>query len=34
VMQSALAGDETGMMKRARPLFTLLLHGYQGRRKP
>lgn len=34
VMQSALAGDETGMMKRARPLFALLLHGYQGRRKP
>ncbi|MBK7591496.1 MAG: hypothetical protein IPI27_09290 [Betaproteobacteria bacterium] len=31
VMQSALAGDEVGMTKRARQLFPLLLHGYQGR---
>ncbi len=34
VIQSALAGDETAMMKRARKLFPLLLHGYRGRRKP
>jgi len=33
VMQSALAGDEAEMLKRARQLFPLLLHGYQGRRK-
>jgi AcrR family transcriptional regulator len=32
VMQSALVGDEVGMTKRARQLFPLLLHGYQGRR--
>ena len=34
VIQSALAGDEAMMMKRARKLFPLLLHGYRGRRKP
>ena len=34
VIQSALAGNEAGMMKRARQLFPLLLHGYRGRRKP
>ncbi|GMU73549.1 MAG: TetR/AcrR family transcriptional regulator [Burkholderiales bacterium] len=34
VIQSALAGDEAGMPKRARRLFPLLLHGYRGRRKP
>ena len=33
VIQSALAGDEAAMMKRARQLFPLLLHGYRGRRK-
>jgi len=31
VIQSALAGDEAAMMKRARQLFPLLLHGYCGR---
>ncbi len=34
VIQSALAGDEAAMTKRARQLFPLLLHGYRGRRKP
>jgi TetR/AcrR family transcriptional regulator len=34
VIHASLAGDETGMMKRARQLFPLLLHGYRGRRKP
>lgn len=34
VIQSALAGDEAAMIKRARQLFPLLLHGYRGRRKP
>ncbi len=33
VIQAALGGDEAGMMKRARRLFPLLLHGYCGRRK-
>ena len=33
VIQSALVGDEAGMTKRARRLFPLLLHGYQGRRQ-
>ncbi len=33
VIQSALAGDDAGMMKRARQLFPLLLDGYRGRRK-
>lgn len=33
VIEAALGGDETGMMKRARRLFPLLLHGYCGRRK-
>jgi TetR/AcrR family transcriptional regulator len=33
VIQSALAGDEAGMMKRARQMFPLLLHGYRGPRK-
>ena len=33
VIQSALAGDEAGMNKRARQLFPLLLDGYRGRRK-
>ncbi len=34
VIQSALAGDEAAMMKRARQLFPVLLHGYCGRRRP
>jgi len=34
VIQASLAGDKAGMMKRARQLFPLLLHGYRGRRKP
>jgi AcrR family transcriptional regulator len=34
VIQSALAGDEAAMMKRARQLFPLLLDGYRGRSKP
>ncbi len=33
VIQAALGGDETAMMKRTRRLFPLLLHGYCGRRK-
>ncbi len=33
VIQAALGGDEAGMMKRARRLFPLLLHGYCGRRQ-
>ncbi len=33
VIQAALGGDEAGMMKRARRLFPLLLHGYCGRGK-
>lgn len=31
VIQAALVGNEAGMMKRARQLFPLLLHGYRGR---
>jgi len=31
VIESALAGDESGMMKRARRMFPLLLDGYRGR---
>ncbi len=34
VIQSALAGDEAEMRKRARQLFPLLLDGYRGRNKP
>ena len=34
VIESALAGDEAAMVKRARQLFPLLVHGYRGRRKP
>ncbi len=34
VIQSALAGDEAAMNRRARQLFPLLLDGYRGRRKP
>jgi len=34
VIQASLAGDEAGMMKRARRLFPLLLNGYRGQRKP
>ncbi len=34
VIQAALAGNETGVRKRARQLFPLLLHGYCGQRKP
>lgn len=30
VIQSALAGDETGMAARARKLFPLLMNGYRG----
>ncbi|MBK9608907.1 MAG: TetR/AcrR family transcriptional regulator [Betaproteobacteria bacterium] len=33
VIQSALAGDESGMNKRARQLFPLLLDGYRGQGK-
>ncbi len=33
VIQAALVGDETAMLKRARRLFPLLLDGYRGRRK-
>jgi len=33
VIQSALAGDEGGMTRRARQLFPLLLDGYRGRGK-
>jgi AcrR family transcriptional regulator len=33
VIQAALGGDDAGMMKRARRLLPLLLHGYCGRRK-
>ena len=33
VIQASLSGDETGMAKRARRLFPLLLHGYRGREK-
>ena len=33
VIQSALAGDEAAMVKRARRLFPMLLHGYRGREK-
>lgn len=32
VIQSALAGDEAAMVRRARQLFPMLLHGYRGRR--
>lgn len=31
VVQSALAGDEKGMARRARPLFAMLLDGCRGR---
>ena len=34
VIESALAGGEAAMIKRARQLFPLLLHGYRGRGKP
>jgi hypothetical protein len=34
VIQSALAGDEAAMLKRARQLFPLLLRGFGGRRTP
>ena len=34
VIQSALAGNETAMTKRARKLFPLLLDGYRGRGAP
>jgi AcrR family transcriptional regulator len=34
VIQAALAGNEAGMMKRARQLFPLLLDGYRGGRNP
>lgn len=34
VIDSALAGDEADMVKHARRLFPLLVHGYRGRRKP
>lgn len=33
VIEASLAGDEAGMTKRARRVFALLLHGYQGRSK-
>jgi AcrR family transcriptional regulator len=33
VIEASLAGDESGMVKRARKLFALLLDGYRGRRK-
>lgn len=34
VIEASLAGDETGMVKRARKLLPLLIDGYRGRRKP
>lgn len=34
VIQSSLAGDEAGMVRRARKLFPLLVDGYRGRRRP
>jgi AcrR family transcriptional regulator len=33
VIEASLAGDETGMVKRARKLLPLLIDGYRGRRK-
>lgn len=33
VIQSALGGDEAGMVKRARRMLPLLFHGYCGRRQ-
>lgn len=33
VIEASLAGDETGMLKRARKLLPLLIDGYRGRRK-
>ena len=33
VIEASLAGDEAGMLKRARKLLPLLLDGYRGRRK-
>ncbi len=34
VIEASLAGDEAGMLKRARKLFALLRDGYRGRRRP
>ena len=34
VIRASLAGDEAAMVKRARKVFSLLLDGYRGRRKP
>lgn len=34
VIQASLAGDEAAMVKRARAMWPLLLHGYRGRGKP
>ena len=34
VIEASLAGDEAGMLKRARKLFALLRDGYRGRRHP
>jgi AcrR family transcriptional regulator len=34
VIEASLAGDEAGMVKRARKLLPLLLDGYRGRRHP
>ncbi len=34
VIEASLAGDETGMLKRGRKLFALLLDGYRGWRQP
>jgi AcrR family transcriptional regulator len=34
VMQSALAGDEKGMVRRARQLFALLVSGFRGGGEP
>lgn len=34
VIQASLAGDEAAMVKRARKLWRILLHGYRGRRAP
>jgi TetR/AcrR family transcriptional regulator len=33
VIEASLAGDEAGMVKRARKLFALLLDGYRGERR-
>lgn len=34
VIEASLAGEETGMLKRARKLWPILLDGYRGRSRP